>query len=1027
MDFRVLGPVEVWRAGAPLRLGGPKARGLLATLLLEAGKVVSVDRIIDLLWGDDPPSTAAATVQQYVSSLRRCLASTGRPQVITTSGRGYAIDVSYDDFDLAHFTNGMLRGRTALREGRAGEAAEEMRGALALWRGAPLAGAALATDTEAVRLEEERLGALEDRIEAELELGHAALLVPELTGLTRAHPLRERSRGQLMRALCQAGRPGDAIREYERGRHVLAEELGIDPGPALQQLYQGILRGETAHREGPTSAEVAPPASPGPAGHATNGHRTGPSLLPPDIGDFTGLRAETAEIVATLTAEGGTATPIAVISGKPGTGKTTLAVHVAHRLRERFPDGQLFATLRGSSPNPVDNAILSAGFLRALGLDPQEMPASAEERQEQLRLRLTGRRVLMVLDDAAGAEAVRTLLPGEPSCAVIITSRSRLTGIAGVTLVELNTWESAAATTLLGRIVGTERATTEPAAAARIAELCGGLPLAVRVAGARLAARPHWLLGRLAERLADERSRLDELTHGDLEVRASLALSVDGLSPAARQALRRLAMLEAPSVAVWVVAAMMSCPRGRAEDLVDELVDARLLDPIGLDATGQDRYRLHDLVRLFGRERAEAEEQPTARAEAVAGAVAAWLQLVNAAVERLPRAIPHLTTGSAPEPLDPGTVEALVRDPTAWFQTEAVALVAAVEVAAAHGLDQLACELAHALLPTRFAVVNAFESWWRTHEAALRAAERAGNRLGRATVHTGLGLLRYKQDRLEEARIHLLDALSDFSEHGHRPGQAVALYGIGSVHFEQAEFPDGLSRLRQAADLFTELADPESGAHAWYLMGAIHRERGEDEAALAWLGQALEVYRRVGNRRGQGLTIRGIGLVRRARGQLPEALRLFHEAQGVFDEIGDRILGAYAAQAVAKTLIRLDRTAEAETLLAHTLAVTERHQDRFGVALGQRTLGELHLASGRPAAAAEHLASALETWRALGQPLWQARTQRDLAAVLMATGQHGAAHELWTLAGAAFAAIGARDASELTGWRARHACHCRLD
>jgi DNA-binding SARP family transcriptional activator/tetratricopeptide (TPR) repeat protein len=1014
MEFRLLGPVEVWHGGVRLRLGGPKPRGLLAVLLLEYGRVVSLDRLIDLLWGESPPPRAPGVVQQYVSTLRASFqAAVPDRAVIVTSGRGYAVHIEPAELDLAVFAAGVAAGRAELRAGRANAAAAQLRAALDLWRGTPLAGAALATDAEEARLREEWEAAVEDRIEADLACGLAGSLVPELTGLVRAHPLRERLRGQLMRALVATGRHGEAVNLYHDGRRTLADELGIDPGPGLQRLYESILR----------SAAPTEPVPDAPPRVAESRRSPRPSLLPSDIADFTGLDDDVARIADALTAgqrPGATAVPVVAIAGRPGTGKTTLAVHVAHRLAGDFPDGQLFATLRGSTANRVDTASQCTLFLRALGMDPGEIAETIAERAEQLRLLLSGRRVLMVLDDAAAAEQVRPLLPGEPSCAVVVTSRTRITGLAGATLVELDNWQAAEATTLLGRIVGTDRLAADPDAGHRIVELCGGLPLAVRVAGARLAARPHWPVGRLADRLADERRRLDELSYGDLEVRGSLALSYGALSDDGRRALRWLTLLDAPSVAAWVVAAQLGCPVKHAEDVVDELVDVRLLDPVGADLAGQERFQCHDLVRLFGRERAEAEDEPEVRRAAVAAAASAWLQVVKAATAELPRAMPRLVTVEIPLPLDPEAVRDLMGQPAAWLESESAALVAAVETAAAHELDQLACELAQALLSSHFAVLNAFDSWWRTHQAAMHAADRAGNPLGRAVVHTGLGFLRHKQDRFSEARRHLVAALAAFEELGHRPGVAVARYGVGSVHFEVAEYPEALRDLSVAAALFTELGDGDSAAYARYLIGAAHRDLGDFEAARYHLGTALALYRDLANRRGQALCHRGIGLIHRARGEPAEALRLSEEAGRMLAEIGDRLLCAYAAQSSAKALLRLGRRAEAADLLTPALAVCEAHLDRFGCALMLRTLGEVHLAEGDLDAAADALKQSLGIWRTLGLPLWQARTLRDLGAVHARAGNHPEAHESWSEAEAIFSAVGARERDEMADWRAQH-------
>jgi DNA-binding SARP family transcriptional activator/tetratricopeptide (TPR) repeat protein len=1026
VEFRLLGPVEVWHGGAKLTIGGPKPRGLLAVLLLDHGHAVSVDRLVDTLWGAEPPARALGVVQQYVSSLRRSFqTASGRP-VISTWGRGYCIEIEPHQLDLTVFTAAMAKARAALRTGRAVDAARDIRAALALWRGDPLGGASLAHDTQVARLQEERLAALEDRIEADLTLGAFPTLVPELTGLVREHPLRERLRGQLMDALCGSGRHGDAITAYWQGRQILADELGVAPGPELTRQYELMLIQQA-------EADAAAPVSPAlGSGEAQAPIRVvGPNLLPSDVGDFTGLEAQADQVVAALTGArrtNGAAVPLVVVAGRPGIGKTTLAVHIAHTLRSEFPDGQLFSTLHGSSSSPADTSIVAASFLRALGVPAIAIPASLDERTEQLRLLLGGRRILMVLDDAGPAEQVRRLMPGDASCAVLITSRTRMSGLAGASVVEIGTWPAEESIALLSQIIGEERVRRDPSASQRIVELCGGLPLAVRIAGARLAARPHWEPGRLADRLADERGRLDELAFGDLEVRPSLALTYQALTPDGRRALRAVTQLDAPSVPSWALAAMLECPLETAEDILDELVDAHLLDPAAPTPapgrTGHHRYRCHDLVRLYGRERAEAEEDDEQRRAAVGRAVGAWLHLVNIAVVRMPRAVPRLSITGGPVPPDDAAVGAVLRDPVVWFEAEAAALVAAVDTAARYGLARLACDLAHALLSSHFAVLNAFESWWRTHQAAMAAADAGGDRLGAAIVRTGIGLLRHKEDRFDEASVQLQEALDTFVELGHLEGEAVARYGVGSVLFEVAEYDGALSELTESAALFDRLGQPENAVHAGYLMGAIYRERGEFELSLRVFEKLIATYRTVGNERGYGLAQRGISLVHRARGDLVAALALSQLAGEVFEGIGDRLLVAYAHQSTAKALIRLGRPAEAGPLLIDALATTEALRDRFGTALVNRTRGELELAAGNLSDAAAHLDQSIDTWRTLGLPVWLARTQRDRAAVHLAAGDHDSAQKVWQEADAIFAAFGAREHDELPRWRARLGCDC---
>jgi hypothetical protein len=413
---------------------------------------------------------------------------------------------------------------------------------------------------------------------------------------------------------------------------------------------------------------------------------------------------------------------VSAVAGKPGVGKTTLAVRVAHQLRTDgwFPDGQLFVNLQGTRTRPLEPAEVLARFLRALGVDGAAIPDSLEERTELYRGLLADHKVLVLLDDAACEGQVRALLPGSASCGVLVTSRARLVGPEGVRLLDLDVLESEPAVRLLGAVAGAERVAAEPDAVAAIVRYCGGLPLAIRIAGARLAARPSWSLARLAVRLADQRRRLDELAVGDLEVRASIALSYQALSAPQRQAFRRLGLLDVPDLAVWVVAALLDLTPTRAEEVVDQLVDAQLLEIAGEDPAGQLRYRVHDLLRVYARECA-AEEPAPLRDAALTRAFGAWLALVEAADQRLPSPALGVAHGTAPRwperPAGAGRlVDELVSvDPVAWLEAERAALAAVVAQASGLGRDELAWDLACSL--TGFYSLRAHLDDWRRAQA----------------------------------------------------------------------------------------------------------------------------------------------------------------------------------------------------------------------------------------------------------------------------------------------------------------------
>ncbi|WPO75612.1 AfsR/SARP family transcriptional regulator [Streptomyces sp. KN37] len=1034
MHFRLLGPVEAWREGRRLALGGPKPRALLAALLLEPGRVVSADALIDAIWGDRPPDTARSLIQSYVSALRRALS----PDVIETQPPGYLIHADADVVDRAAFERLTAQGRQAAAAGDHAGAARLLSEALALWRGPALGGIGETLRAMADQLEEARQAALEERIAADLaQAGRETELVAELTALVATHPTRERLRGQLMLALYRLGRQADALAVYAEGRDVLAEELGIDPGPGLRAMHEAILRGDEELLPTPRSAPAAGDA-PAAAGERPRAHDVGPALaspapalLPPAIGDFTGREAQLSEIRAALTDTGtgaGTgareAMPVVAVTGPGGVGKSVLGVTAAHRVADAYPDGQLYAELRGAT-DPVAPGEVLGRLLRALGADPPEGDA---ERRDLFRSLVAGRRVLLVLDDAGSESQVRPLLPGSATCGVLITARPRLAALPCTHRTDLDVLDTERGADLLARVAGERRVRDEPDAVRRIVELCGGLPLALRIAGARLATRRHWTARTLAERLADERHRLDELAVGDLEVRAGLSLSYQALDAPARTALRRLGLLAAPDVASWVVAALLDVSETEAERVVEQLIDAQLLHCTVVDRAGQPRYRPHDLVQVYAAERAEAEDSPAERSAAVGRALGAGLWLTGRVASATPSGAVELHRGfldsggpvSAASdamrrlvrPVGPEATRRALADPSAWFEAEADAFAAAVERAAAYDLHTLACEAAAALCSSAYAVGNRFEAWWRSHDAALAAARRAEDHSGEALLLIGLGQLRYEQDRFAESQEYFRQAAGLCAELSDARGRAAALAGLGSALREAGRLRAALDVLIQAVEGFRGLHDDPGLGLSCRFAGTVHLELGEHREAFDLLDESLRAYRRLGSRRGEALTVRSLSLVHRALGAYEEAERLADEAVGLLRVIGDPLMSAYAVQARAKCRFRLGRCEEAAADLRDVLDTCRSHHDRFGEALALRTLGECELAVGRSGTAEKHLTAAAAFWAALELPLPRARTLRDLAAAREAAGDREQALALRAEAREVFTAYEARERDE---------------
>lgn len=602
MRFLVLGPLLTRDNGREIFIQSAKQRLLLAVLLCHRNQLVSVDRLIDALWPNDPPKVPVKDVQVLVHRLRRAL---GDDERIANAGSGYRILVRPDEIDTAVFEGLTENGRLAAAAGAIERAAKQLHSALELWRGVPYGdvGYNPALRAERDRLEECRLAVLEERVEADLLLGRHRKLVAELTALVAENPTRERFRGQLMLALYRSGRQAEALETYRKGRRALVEELGVEPGTALQELHATILAADPV-------LEPAAQVSTRSAGPSTQPATVVPALLPRDVADFTGRDQDVVRLRELLRPRAGhPAVPVVTVSGAPGAGKTALAVHVAHALLGEFPDGQLFVDLAGTSGRPADPYQVLERLLRALGVDSGclEQP---DERVDIYRSRFGGRRLLLVLDDAASSAQVRPLLPGTAGPAVLVTSRRRMATLEGAVRVPLGMLPMADAVRMLGMICGPDRVAEEPEAAAEIVRACGSLPLAIRIAGGRLATRPHWSLRRLAARLSTGPGRLDELAVDGLDVKTVVAHSVAALDQDFAVAFDQLMRHGQTEFTAGSAASQLGCDRTGAEEILEALVESHLLEATRADEQGMTAYRWSDMVRLFGRGGHRGERAP---------------------------------------------------------------------------------------------------------------------------------------------------------------------------------------------------------------------------------------------------------------------------------------------------------------------------------------------------------------------------------------------------------------------------------
>ncbi|MGH3772730.1 MAG: BTAD domain-containing putative transcriptional regulator [Pseudonocardiaceae bacterium] len=819
MDFEVLGPLRVRQGAQAIQLSAPMHRMVLGVLLTRANTPVPVDVLVDALWAGQRDPRAAKKLQLHVHRLRRAL---GDPARILFEHGGYTLRVHPGELDAERFESMIAKGLTeGLTEGPAqgtdaGQPARVvalLRAALRLWRGDPFSDIADLPPlrAEADRLTERRLAGLAQLYAAELACGHADAIIPELVELAARHPMREQLQGLLMTALYQAGRQVEALEVYHRTRSALVEQLGLEPGTELQRLEHAILAGN-------------------PILEATTTPSITPAQLPADITDFAGRKAPLATVAHLAAAADRSAAVLVVITGKPGVGKTTLAVHTAHRLRGQYPDGQLFVNLSDAQARPLAPTDVLARFLRSLGMDRMAIPDDAEERAALYRSRLADRRLLILLDNAECEAQLRPLLPGTPGCVVLVTSRTRLAGLNGARLVDLGIFEPDQAVELLARVAGPQRVAAEPAAAREIVRLCGYLPLAVRVAGARLGARPHWPLSRLEADLADEHHRLEALRHGDLDVRSSLARSYDNLDVLARRAFRLLGLLEIRDFAPWVAAALLDVSQARAEELVDTLVDTHLLDVAGHDASVRLRYRFHDLLRAYSREVLAAQEPEADRLAALDRAFGGWLALAEEAGRATTSSALTGTVerGTCWRP-DESVVRSVVTDPASWFETEWTALVGAVDQAYSVESDRLGWALGVRL--ARISLIRGYYDDWRGVCALMLAgARRAVNGGREGPAPRGLGELHRLAHRLDAA-------LEGFE-------QTLTACGAAADHscppLAAGRVTEILSRLENALTSLHELADRHRDASAMRGLSAMHRPQRCYEKAARCFQQVLE-------------------------------------------------------------------------------------------------------------------------------------------------------------------------------------------
>jgi DNA-binding SARP family transcriptional activator/Tfp pilus assembly protein PilF len=1001
MEFCLLGPLRVGVDGLAVPVPRGKQRVVLAALLLHAGRTVTADQLTELLWGPVPPPSAPVTLQNYVKRLRGALGA-GRDRVVTQPG-GYLIRVAPGELDITAMEEALARAHHAARAGAWREAATQSAIAVALWRGEPLCDVDLGASgaPEAARLTELRFQARVLRLEAGLELGRHAELVSEARQLADEAHLREHAHALLMRALHQCGRRAEALEAYRHARSLLVEELGCEPGPELQALHREIL--DDSHA--PPSREPRAALPPVPV----------PRELPAAVAGFTGRETELAALDDLLGAPraGSPLTMlISAIAGTAGVGKTALAVHWAHRTAAGgFPDGQLYVNLRGYDPGPpVPAADALAGFLRALGVRAQDVPAEEGERAARYRSLLAGRRLLVVLDNARDADQVRPLLPGTPGCVVLVTSRDALAGLVardGVRRLDLDLLVLSDALRLLRALIGS-RVQTEPEATAALATLCCRLPLALRVAAELAAARPAARLADLVAELADQQHRLDLLdAGGDVRtaVRAVFSWSYRHLDGATAGVFRLLGAHPGTSYDAHAMAALAGVTAAEAAQALDLLHRAYLVQP-----AGPGRYSQHDLLRAYARELGETGFSPAEREAAQTRLMDYYLHAAGTAVDALFPADGDIRSRPGPPtPVSPDDPAAAL----AWLDGERANLVAIAGLAA----GQLRLEQVTELTRMLFRYLDSgghYAEASAIHAHARHAASQLGDIAAEANALIDIGIAEARQCSHREAVGHLRQALALFREAGDRVGEARSLVNLGATLLRQGSYQDAAAHLQGALPLLRDLGH-RGEASALNNLGLTCIRLGQYRQAAEYLDRSLVISREHGSLPSEGRALTNLGIVETRQGRHKPADAHLSQALALFRQAGDRVGEAYALSSLGELQVCTGDHDQAASCYRQALSLFREMDDRFGEAVVLNDFGGVLLATGDVTSARDWYGAALELTDQIGDRYRRAWAHDGLAQTYQADGEEDKARDHWQRALVLFEELGVPQADHVRG------------
>jgi len=938
-------------------IGSPRLQGILACLALNVGQQVPIDVLIDRLWNDDQPERS--TIHTYIARLRSTLRAVADDLRIDQRNHGYVLRTDPDLIDYHRFRRLRQQASALAESGQLNQAAALMREAVELWTGRALESihGDWAERTRR-RLEEERFAARIAHVRLELRRGRSGDLVSDLEQLIAENPLHQEPVELLMRALHGSGQSARALEVYRQARQRLVDEAGTEPGRALRDLQRRILADDLDE-----PADQAPPPR-----RPNNLHRA--------LADFVGRQTEIEELVAAFESPLSGALGVLTIDGMPGVGKSSLALHLAHRLTGSYPDAQLHVDLSAhGTRDPLDPSAVLARLLQRIGVSHAEIPATLEDRADLWRTRLADRRVLLLLDDAAGHEQVRYLLPGTSPSLVIITSRRRLTGLDGARACSLRPMPASDGVSLLRAIVDPAQLDDEDAVR-RVVRLCGGLPLAIRLAATRLRARPSRTVRDLAVQLDRTSDLLGEFQEDDRSVRVSFELSYRDLRSPQRRAFRLLSLYPGDEFTIHATAAVLREPIEGTVQTIDRLLDNHLLEE-----NSRGRYRFHDLLRGYARERAEAEDDESARTACLNRLGEYFLATAERADDLLRPHHRHDRIGVRPVA---DSVPPMPSSDEAWRRMELE--VGGIVAYTQHEYLRFP-ELAHAVAPYLQVTARwneAIDIHWR----AIKGWRSAEDPVGEAAAMLDLALVDMRCGRLAEAEDIAGEALAMYRAAANQRGEAEALDRLGLANWYRADHAQAIEHFRASTELFQTIGDDKGAADALAHSGMALFNLGRYDTAVLMFERALTTFRQIGDTRGQMETLNNLGDVQIRLGRPEDAFRNFTQSMKLNKGVESPQDRAIHLSNLGSCRLELGDAAGALSHHRHALEIYREIDDRLGMVDALDGIGAVHQAMERDNEALAHFQNAVQIARAIGEPSLECRPLRHIGAIYTQSGKY---------------------------------------